>query len=313
MKGVKIVTVVVTFNGDHWIKWCLDSLMSSSLSTEIVVVDNNSTDSTKKIIKSNYPEIRLVESEENLGFGKANNIGLKIALELNADYVFLLNQDAKIEPSTLKNLVAAQRDNKIYGVLSPIHLNGRGSMLDNYFSKYLTSSHGGLEFISKKLANKEIKDTYPLNFVNAAAWLISKECLKTVGGFDPIFYHYAEDDNYIHRLHYHKLKVGIVPNAIMYHDRENRRSSTWTNPFHREQDIFRRSLLIHSLNPNEHQNISVTQVKKHLLSRIFRSIFKFKMKDIKLELEIFKEYSSKTDTIKKHLKSSKNKGLTYLE
>ena len=58
---------------------------------------------------------------------------------------------------------------------------------------------------------------YEVPFINAAIWLMSNKCLKTVGGFSPVFFHYGEDNNYCHRVIYHNLKIGIVPLLKAYH------------------------------------------------------------------------------------------------
>lgn len=314
MKETKLISIVVTYNGARWIKWCLNSLISSSLPTEVIVVDNKSVDSTTEIIKSNYPQVQLVEVDHNMGFGKANNIGLRIALDLNADYIFLLNQDACVKTNTLRELIVAHKGNKEYGILSPLHLTGDGNLLDDYFSRYLMSSRiGGFELISQKVIGRATKDIYPVKFVNAAAWLVSKQCLNVIGGFDPLFPHYGEDNNYINRVHYHSLKVGVVPCAVAYHDRENRGRETGMaiNPFKQELDILRRSLLVKALNPNQPANIK--QIKTYLLKRIYQSIMKFNYKNILLQIDVFKEFSSKVEIIQNHRERFKLKERTFLE
>ena len=75
----RVVVVVVTFNGEKWIDRCLDSLLSSTLTPHAIVVDNASSDSTVERIGS-YPGVELIRSEVNLGFGKANNLGLNRAI-----------------------------------------------------------------------------------------------------------------------------------------------------------------------------------------------------------------------------------------
>ena len=77
---------------------------------------------------------------------------------------------------------------------------------------------------SDAILNK-LKVLYPTEFVMAAHWLISKECLKKVGGFSPTFPHYGEDNNYIQRILYHGFKIGIVTNTRCVHDREARKHS----------------------------------------------------------------------------------------
>lgn len=312
-KNLKLVTVIATYNGAEWIKWCLDSLVSSQMPTKVIVVDNNSTDRTKEIIKSNFPHVRLIEQNRNLGFGKANNIGLKIAIELNADNVFLLNQDAKVEPNTLGILVNAQQRHKNYGIVSPVHFNGFGTELDTYFSKYLLASNidaASLKNHQYKTDEMEANAAYPIGFVNAAGWLLSRECIETVGGFDPLFNHYGEDNNYLNRVRYHSFEVGIVPRAIMYHDRGNRGGSSDKNPFAREMDIFRRSLLIDALNPQGDNK--VYEIKKELRILKRKAFLTFDRNKVRLQSEIYQEFSAMVDTIYEHCTLSKTKGRTYL-
>lgn len=213
----KISIIIVTYNGIKWIQKCLESVRLYS----VILIDNNSSDGTENFIKSNYPEIDLLQQEKNLGFGQANNIGISYALEQGADYVFLLNQDAYLEDGSLEKLIEVSKKNPQFGILSPIHLNGKADKLDENFSNYL-NYRANPDFYSDFILKKPLLDVYDVPFVNAAGWLMSRECLETVGGFDPLFFHYGEDDNYCQRLNYHGFKIGVVPDARLLHDRENR-------------------------------------------------------------------------------------------
>lgn len=214
--------IIVTYNGIEWIKKCLDSLQESSVILKVICIDNGSTDGTQNIIKS-YSSVKFIQSETNLGFGKANNIGINIALENSADYVFLLNQDAWIEKDTLKNLLEVITENENIEIASPIHLNGSGKALDKLFATYVAPklSNDPCLFMSDAYTHQLAK-YYEVDFVNAAAWLLSRECIEKVGLFDPLFYHYGEDVNYCQRLSYFKYKLAIVSGSKIYHDREDR-------------------------------------------------------------------------------------------
>ncbi|MEO5562580.1 MAG: glycosyltransferase, partial [Chitinophagaceae bacterium] len=166
----KIVSIVVTYNGMEWIGKCLGSLANSSCATEIVVIDNGSTDTTISFIKENFPGVQLIESKENLGFGQANNIGFRIAIEKEADYVFLLNQDAWVETDTIGCLVQALQKHIEYGIVSPLHFNGSGSAFDKYFLDYLKHSGANENDISVILQNNNQHLLVNTSFVNAAAW-----------------------------------------------------------------------------------------------------------------------------------------------
>ena len=204
----KIAVVIVTFNGEIWIKKNLNSLFKSNYPIDIIIVDNASTDETINIIKE-YSAIELIQNKNNLGFGKANNIGIDLALKKGADAIFLLNQDTWIFENTISNLAEVLFENSNLGIVSPLHFSAEESILDENFNTYYNRF------------NKE-EDSESLRivpFVNAAAWLVSKECLSKTGYFDPIFNHYGEDRNYCERVKYHGFKIGVAKKAAICHDR----------------------------------------------------------------------------------------------
>lgn len=199
----------------QWIEKCLKSLQGSILKTHVIVIDNLSKDNTANYIEEHFKEVELIRSETNLGFGKGNNLGLEKALTDNADFVFLLNQDAWINPDTIERLVDISKNNKEYGILSPTHLDWEAKKLEYYFTSIVGPKECP-DFISD-LYNENKKDLYPINFIHGAAWLISKNALQVVGGFNPIFNHYCEDLDYVNRIKFKGLKVGVVSNSLIMH------------------------------------------------------------------------------------------------
>ena len=210
-----ILVVIVTYNGAKWVKRCLGSLEESTLPADVLVVDNGSTDETLPLIRKRFPQVRIIETGENLGFGAANNIGLRTALDEGYPFAYLLNQDAWLEPDTLEKLVAAHKPE--WGVLSPLQLDRHGRR-DARFDKKCGRA---VDAALKGYHNDRLVVEVP--FVMAAHWLVSRRAIETVGGFSPAFRQYGEDDNWIDRLHYHKLRCGVVPAAHAVHDRSDRR------------------------------------------------------------------------------------------
>lgn len=218
VKEANIFTIVVTYNAMPWLETCFDRLKNVTLNNhKIIAVDNASTDETVEIIKKKYPKVVLIETGQNLGFGKANNIGLKKALEEKADYVFLLNQDAWIEHDTLNKLINISIKNPDFGIISPVHMNNE-EKIDSEFLKYCYLNLNS-EFTFDSILVKPFKKIYETPFINAAAWLITKKCLLTNGGFMPIFPHYGEDGNYCERVINSGLKIGFTPEITIIHDR----------------------------------------------------------------------------------------------
>ncbi len=214
---MKVYVVIVTYNGMKWIEECLKSIFESSIPLSIIVIDNNSSDGTTTFIKNNFAEVILFEQTANLGFGKANNLGLSYALKQNADFAFLLNQDAFLEKYTVEKLIKVSKESKEYGILSPIQLDYSGKKLEYYFSKFM-GEDSSESFYSDFVLNNDLKSVYEVSFIQAAAWLLPIDTIKKIGGFDPIFYHYGEDNNYCQRLGFHKMKIGVVPNTFIRHD-----------------------------------------------------------------------------------------------
>lgn len=212
---MKVSVIIVSYNFEQWITRCLDSLRASTTPLSVIVVDNASSDKTVEIIRQQYPEVYLIETGANLGFGRANNIGIEYAIKQGAEYCFLLNQDAWIDQQTIEVLVSLSQEYISHGVLSPVHLNGRGDELDFGFATY-----SGLK--SKEELASIADELITTRFVNAAFWMIPTKVLKVVGGFSPLFYHYGEDIDFINRLTYHGYLLGYSPNVFGCHDRENR-------------------------------------------------------------------------------------------
>ena len=204
----KIAVVIVTFNGEIWLKKNLNSLLNSNYPIDIIIVDNASTDKTISTIKE-FSTVELIQSKENLGFGKANTIGIAFALKKGADAVFLLNQDTWIYENTISNLVEALFENPNLGIVSPLHYSADEKTFDENFNTYFNR-------FEKEEDSESIRI---VPFINAAAWLVSKECFNKTGYFDPIFSHYGEDRNFCERVKYHGFKIGVVKNSAICHDR----------------------------------------------------------------------------------------------
>lgn len=207
----KVFVVLVTYNGAHWIDKNIQSLLNSGYPVQIIAIDNNSTDDSAGLL-ANYPEVDLIRSADNLGFGKANNIGMKKALEQGADYVFLLNQDAWVFNGTIGSLLSKMELYPSFGIMSPMHFIADNITFDKSFETYL----------SRKTTEADGIAVVP--FVNAAAWMLSRKCIETVGYFEPLFGHYGEDRNYCDRVRYHKFNISIDSDSRIVHDRVITRS-----------------------------------------------------------------------------------------
>lgn len=218
---MKILVIIVTYNAMQWAERCFGCLRSSSVVPDVFVVDNGSTDGTQEYLKDNFSELIFLQSKENLGFGKANNLGLQYAMDNEYDYVYLLNQDAWIFHDTIEKLIGVSKKHPEYGILSPFQMEANQEHLDSNFKKKACRWESSPELLDDLYFHKN-RDVIPVRHVMAAHWLITRDCILKVGGFSPTFPHYGEDNNFEHRAEYKGFKIGIVPDSQAVHDREKR-------------------------------------------------------------------------------------------
>ena len=215
----KIYIIIVTYNAMKWAERCFSSLRQSSVPVTAIVIDNGSADGTQEYIKTHFPEVDFIQSEENLGFGKANNIGIEKAYKEGADFFYLMNQDAWLYQDSLEKLLeiyGQYPDKKEIGILSPMHIDGTEKLLDIFLDKYIA-----INFETRLISDlyfQNLKPYYEIKFINAAHWLIPKDTIEVVGGFNPYFFHYGEDVEYVNRVIFHKKKTLLVPASKVVHD-----------------------------------------------------------------------------------------------
>lgn len=211
----RILTIIATYNAARWVDLCFSSLRDSEVQTDVLVVDNASTDGTAGLIRQNFPEVEVIESSENLGFGRANNVGIHRALDEGFDFVLLLNQDAWLEKNTLGQLLRSHQSQPDFGLISPVPYDATGQKLDYLYEQVYQKS-------MRPAAGHKVSE---IEFVNAACWLIHRDVLQKIGGFHPHFFLYGEDSNYVHRVKATgEFKLGICTSARYFHDRADRRN-----------------------------------------------------------------------------------------
>ena len=297
----KVFVVVVTYNGMAWYERCFSSFRASTIPVITVIVDNDSHDGTVDYIRREFPEVGVIESTENLGFGKANNIGIRYALDHGADYVFLLNQDAWIDPDALEILVSVHKKHPEYGLLSPMHLNvDRTGLVMKFFCRQPNNG----KLITDLYLN-QLSDVYNTKYIHAAAWLLPKQTLQTIGGFDPIFHHYAEDDDYLNRLRYHRMRIGVCPAARIVHDHHNRIQSPETVRYRHRQTMLADYM---DLNHPFHAGVYF----RHDVWKMIRNLFRLNIKENKYLKDDLLFLLKNAKAITKHRKQNQKKGLTWL-
>lgn len=210
-----VACVIVSFNGGPWMADCLRALRESSVPMRVIVVDNASSDDTRAIV-AGFPEVTLLPQGENLGFGRANNIGIARALADGAQQVFILNQDTVLATDCLEHLAREAAADPALGILCPLQLDGDGAAMDPTFLRYYVAPHA-TAYLTDAVMGHAIAGHYRAHALPAAAWLFTREFLEQVGGFDPLFFLYCEDDDLCARARHHGFGIALVPAARFRH------------------------------------------------------------------------------------------------
>jgi hypothetical protein len=239
---MSISIIIVTWNGIDLTKRCLDSLFSSSLprGTEIIVVDNASSDGTQDYIKT-LPRIKLIENKKNLGFGKAVNKGILNAKD-NSHIVLLNNDTNLIDKLWLKKLSVQLKTHPNHGIIGVKILMEDGKI--QHCGAYLPlDTLWGQQIASNEVDINQYAGIHEEESVVFACVLISRKVLKKIGLLDERFFAYFEDTDFCLRAANNLFKV-VVNNDVTVVHAEN--SSTKINNvshqelFLKSQSIFKR-------------------------------------------------------------------------
>lgn len=199
---------------------CLESLAVISYpNARIVLVDNGSKDDSVFRIKRQFPQVYIIQNEENLGFSEGNNQGIEYALAQGAEYVLLLNNDTVVAPDFLEPLIHTAECSPEIGVVSPIIL---------YFDETNRIYYGGghIDWKTGKVTQRQAEKintddldeiVKEVNFVNACAMCVKRNVLAKVGPLDERFFIYYDETDWCARITRAGFRCMYVPKSKIWH------------------------------------------------------------------------------------------------
>jgi len=229
-KGLELLLtiVVVTWNGKQYAIECLESLQAqkSELDFEVIVVDNGSTDGTSVAIRTKFPDVILIENHTNLGFARANNIGITLS---RGKYLCLVNSDVVIPAGCLVRMVEFLKTHPGIGVLGPKMLGADGRIgasvmqLPTVWNTLCCALGLHLIFPNSNILGGFSMDGYRYDCIDSVEvltgwfWMIPRVALEMVGGLDEQFFMYGEDIDWCHRFRAAGWQVVFYPDAWALH------------------------------------------------------------------------------------------------
>ena len=254
--------IIVNYNVKEFLQNLIHSIekASSNLTKEIFIIDNASDDGSVDFIKEKFPQIKLFANQKNLGFGKANNIGLK---EATGKYILLINPDTIVAEDTFEKMIQFFESNKNVGlagckILNPdgtLQLACRRSFPGPWTSFTKVTGLSSLFPNSKIFARYNLtyldeNQIYEVDAISGSFMMMRKEVYVKVGGFDEQFFMYGEDLDLCYRIQKAGYKVFYVHTTqiIHYKGESTKRSSLdETKVFYSAMHLFVKKHLSSSL------------------------------------------------------------------
>lgn len=218
----KAAIVILNWNGQKHLEKFLPSVLATAYENmEVVVADNGSADNSVSFLQQQYPQVRLIRFEKNLGFARGYNEALK---RVNADYYVLLNSDVEVQPGWLAPVIALLEAEKMNAACQPKLLSynnrkqfeyagGAGGWLDSF----------GYPFARGRIFDVCEEDTGQYDkserifWVSGAAMVIRSEVFHEMKGFDEFFFAHQEEIDLCWRMQLAGYKLYACPESVVYH------------------------------------------------------------------------------------------------
>ncbi len=215
----KVSVIIVNYNGLDYLEPCLTSVLAQDYPNyQVVMVDNGSTDGSAEFVEHRFPEIKVVRTGVNLGFGCACNLGAQAdrAFPTRGKYLAFLNPDTIVEPDWLGPLVQAlEYDAEVGLATAKILLHSQPGRINTCGNEIHFAGFPACR--GWMLPSSEITSTEDVFSVSGAAFVIQRIVFDKIGGFDGRFFLYLEDNDLSWRARLAGYRSICVPDSLVYH------------------------------------------------------------------------------------------------
>ena len=227
----ELSVIIVNWNTRDLLRDCLNSIYAETRATsfEILVVDNASSDSSAEMVKREFPQAKLIENQENLGFAKANNQAIR---QSSGRFILLLNSDTVVLSGALDKMVAFMKEHRAVDASGPMLLNPDGSLQQSTwrasgrfaFVRFIIIGRVFLvayllKLLLSKIGKKETYSPQPrqVGGVSGACMMITREAVDKVGLLDEQYFFFWEEVDWFYRLQQLGGVVYFIPEAQVIH------------------------------------------------------------------------------------------------
>lgn len=235
---LSVSIIIVNWNTRDLLLRCIKSIeeKTQNLPYEIIVVDNASSDDSAEAVRQQYPRVKLIASDENLGFAAGNNTALKHA---NGEYILLLNPDTIVEDDAIQQMMEYLHDNSDVGAVGCRILNSDGTLQESYWmefpsEKWLFFKAFYLDKIARVLSNRSVSEqNLPLSVAHllGACIMTRHSIISELNGFDESYFLYMEETDLCYRIKKLSRSIYYLPSARIIHfgQQSSMQAAEWTN------------------------------------------------------------------------------------
>lgn len=219
-----ISIIIVNYNTRELLENCLESVFrhTSGISFEIILVDNASTDGSVVMVRQQFPSVRVIALEQNIGFGNANNRGV---VDASGEYLFFLNSDTLLQDNSVAVLWNFLQENPGCGIAGGNLVNFDGKPIHSYsivfpgpyadLTRFFRSFHKVV--YGKSWEYNHTGKPLSVAYVTGADLMIRRDLFQETGGFDPDFFMYYEETELSVRIKKRGYTIYSVPEAVILH------------------------------------------------------------------------------------------------
>jgi GT2 family glycosyltransferase len=216
---LELSLILVSFNDCLHLEKCLQALQvfHSDLDLEIFVVDNNSSDGSPNLVEEKFPEVKLICNSENLGFSKANNLGIRAS---SGEFILFLNNDTIVNIQALTLLLDEMKQNPLIGAVGPALLSGQETYQVSFgkrvafFSQFIQKGFFNLYYSKKLKSDRKVRE---VGWLSAACLLVRRKALEEAGNFDENYFLYFEDIDLCYQIRKKGWTLRFCPQAQIIH------------------------------------------------------------------------------------------------
>ncbi len=221
MTGLSVI--IVNWNTKDLLCQCIDSLTQTlkKIDTEVFVVDNGSIDESVAVVRQKFPEVRLIENPDNMGFARANNQAISLS---SGEYLLLLNPDTQVKDETVLKMLSFMDAHAKAGLVGAQLLNADGSK-QNSIANFPSLA---TELLNKSLLRWLFPEKFPgkewdyfgpieVDSVIGACMLVRRETVEQVGLLDEEYFLFLEETDWCYRMKKAGWKIYHIPQAEILH------------------------------------------------------------------------------------------------